>query len=196
MTLDPTAAAWERLDQAAARSRHTPILDLFAAEPDRLARLTADAAGLTLDLSKQSWSRDGLDAVLALARAAGVETARDKLFAGAVVNRSEGRAVLHPALRAPDGAAFFADGVPVSAEIEAGRGRMKALADGIRAGDIRGATGKTFAAILHIGIPDKPILHGSREDGLVEAGLDYASLEATVDKWWRPRLPRVVDAVG
>jgi 1-deoxy-D-xylulose-5-phosphate synthase len=51
-------------------------------------------------------------------------------------------------------------------------------------------------AILHIGIPDKPILHGSREDGLVEAGLDYASLEATVDKWWRPRLPRVVDAVG
>ena len=152
MTLDPIAAAWERLDQAVARSRPTSIVDLFAAEPDRLTRLTVDAAGLTLDLSKQSWSRDGLDAVLALARGAGVETARDKLFAGAVVNRSEGRAVLHPALRAPDGAAFFADGVPVSAEIEAGRGRMKALADGIRAGDIRGATGQPFKAILHIGI--------------------------------------------
>ena len=149
---DRIAAAWHRLDQAAASARLTPILDLFAAEPDRLARLTVDAAGLTLDLSKQSWSKDGVEAVLDLVRASGVEAARDGLFGGAIVNRSEGRAVLHTALRAPDGSDIRADGVPVSAEVEAGRHRMQALADGIRDGTIRGATGKAFTALVHIGI--------------------------------------------
>ena len=149
---DRIAAAWDRLDRAAASSRLTPILDRFAAEPDRLARLTVEAAGLTLDLAKQSWSLDGLDAVLELVRASGVEAARDGLFGGAIVNRSEGRAVLHSALRAPDGSDLHADGVPVSAEVEAGRHRMRALADGVRDGTIRGATGNAFKAILHIGI--------------------------------------------
>ena len=151
-TADRIAAAWHRLDQAAAAARLTPILDLFAAEPDRLARLTVDAAGLTLDLSKQSWSKDGVEAVLDLVRASGVEAARDGLFGGAIVNRSEGRAVLHTALRVPDGSDIRGDGVPVSAEVEAGRHRMQALADGIRDGTIRGATGKAFTALVHIGI--------------------------------------------
>ena len=151
-TADRIAAAWHRLDQAAASARLTPILDLFAAEPDRLARLTVDAAGLTLDLSKQSWSKDGVEAVLDLVRASGVEAARDGLFGGAIVNRSEGRAVLHTALRVPDGSDIRGDGVPVSAEVEAGRHRMQALADGIRDGTIRGATGKAFTALVHIGI--------------------------------------------
>ncbi len=149
---DLIAAAWDRLDRAADATRQTSLLDLFAAEPDRLARLTVDAAGLTLDLSKQSWSLEAVDAVLDLVRASGVDAARDGLFGGAVVNRSEGRAVLHSALRAPDGADLRADGVPVSAEVEAGRQRMRALADGVRDGTIRGATGRAFTAILHIGI--------------------------------------------
>jgi 1-deoxy-D-xylulose-5-phosphate synthase len=50
------------------------------------------------------------------------------------------------------------------------------------------------SALLHIGIPDRPILHGTREDCLADAGLDLASLEERIDAWWRPRLPRVVDA--
>jgi 1-deoxy-D-xylulose-5-phosphate synthase len=51
-------------------------------------------------------------------------------------------------------------------------------------------------AMLHIGIPDRAIAHGTREDCLVEAGLDLKSLETQIDAWWRPRLPRVVDAAG
>jgi glucose-6-phosphate isomerase len=150
--MDKITTAWRGIEQAVAAAGATPILEHFAAEPARLDRLTVEAAGLTLDLSKQSWTLAGLDAALALARACDVEAARDGLLAGAVVNRSEGRAVLHSALRAPDGAAFSADGTPVSGEVEAGRARMRALADGIRSGSIRGATGKPFATVVHIGI--------------------------------------------
>ena len=110
-------AAWRRLEAQAQSARDTSILSNFHADPDRLSRMSVEAAGLFVDLSKQSWTKDGLEAALDLARAAGVEAARAKLFAGGEVNTSEHRAVLHPALRAPDGAHFSALGVPVSAEV-------------------------------------------------------------------------------
>ncbi len=121
-------------------------------EPERLDRLRVDAAGLHLDLSKQSLTADGLDAALALARAAGVEAARGRLFEGFAVNSSEDRAVLHPALRAPTGSGYAAKGELVSTEVEVTRARMKVLADAIRSGEVRGATGERFTAIVHIGI--------------------------------------------
>ena len=145
-------AAWNRFHAEADKAHGARIVDLFSAEPDRLSRLTMDAAGLFIDLSKQSWTRAAQDAAIDLARVSGVEAARARLFAGEVVNTSEQRAVLHTALRAPDGADFKAVGEPVSHQVEAGRARMKALADGVRSGAIKGATGKPFATILHIGI--------------------------------------------
>jgi 1-deoxy-D-xylulose-5-phosphate synthase len=51
-------------------------------------------------------------------------------------------------------------------------------------------------SLLQIGIADEPIAHGSREDCLKEAGLDFASVQAQIDAWWRPRLPRAVDAAS
>jgi glucose-6-phosphate isomerase len=74
------------------------------------------------------------------------------LFSGQAVNRSEDRAVLHPALRAPPGAAFSAKGEPVSAEAAAVRAAMGAFARAVRSGDIRGATGKALRNVVHIGI--------------------------------------------
>ena len=144
--------AWTRFDHCAERAAGASIAGLFAAEPDRMQRMVLEAGPLRLDLSKQSWTAEGLDACLALARAAGVEAARGRLFAGAPVNTSEGRAVLHPALRAGAGGKFAADGEPVSEAVAEGRARMKALADGVRSGAITGATGQPFRAILHIGI--------------------------------------------
>jgi glucose-6-phosphate isomerase len=144
--------AWARFDAAAERAASARIADLFASEPDRLSRLTVKAAGLQLDLSKQAFTGEALDACLDLARAADVEGARARLFEGFAVNTSEHRAVLHPALRAPDGAAYLAVGEPVSAEVEAGRARMKALAEGIASGAVLGATGERFKTIVHIGI--------------------------------------------
>ena len=145
-------AAWSRLEAAGEAAHHRRIVDLFAAEPDRLARLSVTAAGLDLDLSKQPWSLADLDACLNLARAAGVEAARERQFAGAVMNASEGRAALHMALRAPKGSEFRAEGAPVSSEIDAMRLRMAAFADAIRSGVHKGATGKPFRSLVHIGI--------------------------------------------
>ncbi|MDB5457715.1 MAG: Glucose-6-phosphate isomerase, partial [Caulobacter sp.] len=145
-------AAWTRLDAAAKDAGGRRIVEMFAAEPERLDRLSLDIAGLHLDLSKQAWTLDGLDAALALARAADVEGARAQMLAGAPINTSEGRAVLHVALRAPADAVYAVDGVPVMPEVEAVRARMKAFSEAVRSGAIKGATGKPFKSILHIGI--------------------------------------------
>ena len=149
MSLDQ---ARDRLNALARRDATGSILDRFAAEPDRLERMSLDAAGLHLDLSKQSWSAEGLDAALALAEAAGLAEAREGMFGGAAINASEGRAVLHPALRAETGADFSALGQPVSREIEATRAAMKALADDVRSGARTGANGAPITAVVHIGI--------------------------------------------
>lgn len=145
-------AAWAELEAAARRDADARIQDQFTADPHRLARLTLDAAGLHIDLSKQSWTQAGLDAALALARVRDVEGRRAALFNGEAVNLTEDRAVLHPALRAPNGADFRALGEPVSAEVEAVRAEMKAYAEALRSGNETGASGRPFKTVLHIGI--------------------------------------------
>jgi glucose-6-phosphate isomerase len=147
-----TDAAWTDFDAAAARDRDARIADQFAADRDRLSRMTVEAAGLHLDMSKQSWTKRGFEACLDLARATGVEAARGRLFGGEAVNDTEGRAVLHPALRAADEAKFHALGEPVSAEVAEVRRAMVDYAGAVRAGRETGATGKAFTAIVHIGI--------------------------------------------
>ena len=145
-------AAWAALNAAAVRARARRIVSLFDAEPDRLDRLTVEAAGLRLDLSKQPWSLSDLAGLLDLARLSGVAPARDRLLAGEVVNRSERRPALHVALRAQDGADLRAEGAPVSREVEATRTALRRFAEAVRSGEMRGATGEPFRAIVHIGI--------------------------------------------
>lgn len=145
-------AAWTRLETAAKAAGEKRIVEFFDTEPQRLETLTLDVAGLHLDLSKQAWDEAGLEAALDLAHAAGVEAARARMLGGEAINSSEGRAVLHVALRARSNADIKAQGVPVMADVEVVRSRMKAFADAVRSGEIKGATGKPFKAILHIGI--------------------------------------------
>ncbi|MGZ6038054.1 MAG: glucose-6-phosphate isomerase, partial [Phenylobacterium sp.] len=145
-------AAWGRLKAAAAEAQGRRIASLFDAEPERLDRLTVAAAGLELELSKQPWSLSDLEVCLDLAKAADVEAARTRFFAGELVNSSEHRAALHMALRAPRGSDFKADGEPVSAAVDAMRERMASFARAIRSGAHKGATGKPFRKLVHIGI--------------------------------------------
>jgi glucose-6-phosphate isomerase len=152
LRVSESEAAWSRLQAAAAAARERRIADLFRAEPDRRARLSIGAAGLELDLSKQPWSLADLEVALDLARARGVGPARGALFGGEPVNRSEGRAALHMALRAPAGAGFSAQGQPVSGDVEATRAKMRDFAGGVRSGQIAGAGGRPFRAVVHIGI--------------------------------------------
>ena len=136
----------------AAHDRDASILEQFEKDPERLERLSVTAAGLYIDLSKQSWTRAGLAAALNLAQARDVEGARDALFAGEAVNTTEGRAVLHPALRASSHKQFFALGSSITDEVHRQRQALKAFATGVREGTIRGATGKPIQAVVHIGI--------------------------------------------
>jgi glucose-6-phosphate isomerase len=150
--LSDLTAAWARLKEAATAAGARRLVSLFDAEPDRLARLNVAAADLQIDLSKQPWSLADLDVSLDLARVGGVEAARDRLFAGEAVNSSEGRAALHMALRAPKGSDFRAQGEAVSAEVDAMRERIAAFAEAVRSGALKGASGKPFRSVVHIGI--------------------------------------------
>jgi glucose-6-phosphate isomerase len=147
-----TAEAWRALEADAAAAQSRSILSLFEAESGRLEGLTVEAAGLTVDLSKQPWSMAGFVAAVVLARLGGVEQKRADLFSGAAINSSEDRAVMHPALRAAKGADFWAKGEAVSAEVEQVRDAIKAFAEEVRSGAVTGATGQRFSAIVHIGI--------------------------------------------
>jgi len=148
----PATAQWTAFLADAAAASGRSIQGLFQSEHSRLDDMTVRAAGLTVDLSKQPWSTAGLQAGLELARASGVEDRRAALFAGQAVNRSEDRAVLHPALRAPADAAFSAKGEPVSAGVAQVRSAMAAFALAVRSGELRGATGKALRHVVHIGI--------------------------------------------
>lgn len=144
--------AWSQLVSVAEADRDARILDQFAEDPERISRMTVEAAGLFVDLSKQSWTARGMSAALGLARARDVEAARDAMFAGEIINTTERRAVLHPALRASKGCRFNALDEPVSEDVEAQREDLKSFVEDVRHGRLRGSTGKAFRAVVHIGI--------------------------------------------
>ncbi len=146
--------SWQRLRAHAERLRRVHLRDLFAADPGRFSALSRRLADppLLLDLSRQKLDGAALSDLLALAREAAVEEELGRLFAGERVNRTEGRAALHMALRARAGDRFAVDGKDVTAEVLAMRARLRAFAEGVRDGRIRGATGASFTDVVHIGI--------------------------------------------
>ena len=128
------------------------IADFFAADPTRFARYHVELDDLLFDYSKHRANDATLAHLLTLARAAGVEEARERLFAGDPVNHTEGRPALHMALRNFSDTSMHADGVDVTAQVLAERARVFAFAKAVREGAIRGATGQTFTDVVNIGI--------------------------------------------
>ena len=157
MTPDsPLATAWRRLGDLAARPDGPRITPLFAADPMRAARFSHRLNELILDLSKSSIDDAALAGLFDLARAAGLEDFRARLFGGAAVNSTEGRAAMHMALRAPEGVDLRAalPGVvdEAAAMARAERVRMREFTQAVHDGSLRGATGERFTAVLNIGI--------------------------------------------
>ncbi len=154
MTTDPITAAWAGVE-AAARAGGGAIRPLFAADPERFARFSrrgGGGEGLLLDLSKTSLTGAALEALLALARAVDLEGQRAAMVAGEPVNRTEGRAVLHMALRAPPAAGFRTGEEDAAAEVQATLDRMRDFAAAVHGGRALGATGERFTDVLNIGI--------------------------------------------
>ena len=131
-------------------TRH--LRELFAEDPERTGRMTAGAADLVLDYSKQRVTDETMRLLMDLADAAGLEAHRDAMFAGEHINTTEDRAVLHVALRMPPGSTLHVDGQDVVGDVQAVLDKMGDLSDRIRNGDWKGATGKRIAAVVNIGI--------------------------------------------
>ncbi|MGB2850873.1 MAG: glucose-6-phosphate isomerase [Solirubrobacterales bacterium] len=128
------------------------LRDLFAADSDRGARLTAEAEGLRLDFSKHRVTDEIVGRLLELAREAGLEQRRDAMFAGEHINSTEDRAVLHVALRMPAGSSLEVGGRDVVSGVHETLGRMADFAERVRAREWIGHTGKPITNIVNIGI--------------------------------------------
>ena len=128
------------------------IADQFRIDPDRLARMSLEVCGLYLDVSKQSWSKSGFDRAVELFARSGLAEAREKMWSGGIINVSEGRAVLHVALRDTDRENLRLRGREIADDVKGARDDMRDYAGAIRSGAITGATGKAFRTIIHIGI--------------------------------------------
>jgi glucose-6-phosphate isomerase len=128
------------------------IRTAFAADPGRANRYTVGLDDLRMDFSKCAVTDETMALLAGLAKAAGVESQRDRMFAGDAINTTEGRAVLHTALRAAPDADIRVDGENVVPQVHAVLDAMGAFSDGVRDGSICGATGKAFTDVVNIGI--------------------------------------------
>ena len=150
---DPSrTAAWARLLEQAPAMRERHLRSLFAEEPDRGPAWTLEAAGLRVDFSKQRVTHEVMDLLHELAREQGVLARRDAMFAGEHINVTEGRAVLHTALRLPTGASLQVDGGDVATEVHDVLRRMEDFSDRVRDGEWTGATGQSIRNVVNIGI--------------------------------------------
>ncbi len=147
-----TLPVWEALDEHADEIAFTTLRDLFAAEPERVARCTIEAAGLVLDWSKHRADAQTHALLVELARATDVEGKRDAMFRGDRVNTTEHRSVLHTALRAPANERLVVDGVDVIAQVHAELERMERFARRIRNREFLGHTGLPITTVVNIGI--------------------------------------------
>ena len=118
------------------------IADQFRNDPDRLARMSLEVCGLYVDVSKQSWSKSGFERAIEAFSQSGLAAARDRMWTGQEINVSEGRAVLHVALRDSDADNLKLRGPDIAHDVKTARDAMRDYAGAIRSGAITGATGK------------------------------------------------------
>ena len=150
-------AAWKNLEQHHRAIEPLAMRDLFAKDPERFARFSLRQDDLLLDFSKNRVTDETLALLRALAREAGVEAMRDRMFAGEAINITEGRAVLHVALRNRANRPILVDSPgggkkDVMPDVNAALAHMKSFSDAVRSGAWTGYTGKPIRAVVNIGI--------------------------------------------
>ena len=144
--------AWKALKAHCDGVRDLHLRTLFARDPKRGENMTAEAAGIYFDYSKNRITDQTLKLLLDLAAAVDLRGRIDAMFRGEKINVSERRAVLHVALRAPRGASILVDGENVVPQVHAVLDRMADFAKQVRGGDWKGHTGKRIRNVINIGI--------------------------------------------
>ena len=150
--LSNESAAWQALMAHYQQIKDVHLRRLFAEDPSRGERLTAEGAGLYLDYSKNRITDETMRLLLRLAQERGVAERRDAMFRGEKINITEQRAVLHVALRAPRDAHILVDGHDVVPDVHQVLDAMARFATQVRSGTWRGHTGKAIRNVINIGI--------------------------------------------
>jgi len=144
--------AWKALASHHAEVAGLHLRELFAADPKRGEKLTAEACGIFLDYSKNRVTQETLGLLVRLAEERGLRGRIDAMFRGDKINTTENRAVLHTALRAPRGEKIMVDGEDVVPAVHDVLDKMAAFADRLRSGQWLGHTGKKIRNVINIGI--------------------------------------------
>jgi glucose-6-phosphate isomerase len=145
-------AAWKALQAHHQKVKDVHLRALFADDPTRGERMTAEAAGVYLDYSKNRITDETLGLLVQLAEESGLRERIDAMFRGEKINITEKRAVLHVALRAPRGASIVVDGLNVVPQIHAVLDKMADFSNRVRSGAWKGHTGRRIRNVINIGI--------------------------------------------
>src|SRR5712664_1417086 len=144
--------SWKALQAHREKIREVHLRTFFDDDPRRGARLTAEAAGIHLDYSKNRVTDETLGLLRRLAEESGLRERIDAMFRGDKINLTENRSVLHVALRAPRGTSMVVDGKDVVPDVHAVLGAMADFSDRVRSGAWKGHTGKRIRNVINIGI--------------------------------------------
>jgi glucose-6-phosphate isomerase len=145
-------SAWDALATHSKKASKLHLRDLFADDPKRGERMSAEAAGLFLDYSKNRVTDETLKLLFKLTEESDLRSRIDAMFRGEKINVTENRAVLHVALRAPQNSSILVDGKNVVPEVHAVLDKMAAFSDRVRSGSWLGHSGKRIRNVINIGI--------------------------------------------
>ncbi|TLU58102.1 MAG: glucose-6-phosphate isomerase, partial [Chlorobium sp.] len=147
-----SGVAWRALASHKDQIEKLQMRDMFLEDPSRFERFSIKWGELMLDYSKNRITPRTIDLLLDLAIEAGVEKKRGEMFDGLPINYTEGRSVLHTALRRPPGYSLKLDGLDLSSEIADVLLQMKGCCESVISGEWKGYTGKRMTDIVNIGI--------------------------------------------
>ncbi|UII80299.1 glucose-6-phosphate isomerase [Flagellimonas sp. CMM7] len=146
------SGSWKSLQAHYGTIKNLHLKELFEKSTDRGERFTVENVGIYFDYSKHRITEETLDLLFQLAKERGLEAKREAMFSGEKINTTENRAVLHTALRAPEGSTIMVDGHNVVPEVHAVLNKMADFSTKIKSGKWKGHTGKRIKNIVNIGI--------------------------------------------
>jgi glucose-6-phosphate isomerase len=152
MSTVTTSPAWQALETEYAKIKDTHMRDLFKADPERFQKYSMQFQDILFDYSKNRITDETLKLLLDLAEQSGLKEQIEAVFSGQKINTTEGRAVLHTALRNRSNRPVEVDGKDVMPEVNAVLAKMRVFTDKVRSGDWKGYTGKKITDVVNLGI--------------------------------------------
>ena len=147
-----TTSSWKKLQDHFQNEKNNRIQDHFQNDPNRFEQFSIQWEDFLVDFSKNRLSKETLTLLEELANEVDLKGAMEAYFGGEAINQTEGRAVLHTALRAPETAQIYTDGLDVVPEVHAIKAKIRSFCDAVINGEHKGYTGKAITHVVNIGI--------------------------------------------